>query len=455
MITEKMMTAENAEKTIVNSKTSVLTLSSIGFTLMFAVWLMFGVLGIPIREEFGLTDVQLSWLAAVAILNGSLWRLIFGILADRFGGRIVFLTLILATIVPSYMVSQASTYTELMIWAFFVGIAGNAFSVGIAWNSAWYPREQQGFALGVFGAGNVGASVTKFIGPALIAAVPAAGLADGFIPGGWRFVPFLYCVLLMIMALAMWIFTPKHDHKPGATRPLKEMLAPMKHIRVWRFSLYCVVVFGAYVALSVWLPKYYVDVYGMDLKHAALLTALFIFPASLLRPVGGYLSDKFGARRLMYWVFGAMLVSTGLLSLPEGYFMVHVPTRFVPAGETEMFHFAMNAVWFTVLIFIVGVCMGVGKAAVYKYIPEYFPQDVGAVGGLVGMLGALGGFFLPPMFATILELTWLPQTTFFVLFLVTAVSYTWLHWTVDKMLQEASPALENQVDYKDMLSQSR
>jgi NNP family nitrate/nitrite transporter-like MFS transporter len=455
MITEKMMTAENAEKTIVNSKTSVLTLSSIGFTLMFAVWLMFGVLGIPIREEFGLTDVQLSWLAAVAILNGSLWRLIFGILADRFGGRIVFLTLILATIVPSYMVSQASTYTELMIWAFFVGIAGNAFSVGIAWNSAWYPREQQGFALGVFGAGNVGASVTKFIGPALIAAVPAAGLAGGFIPGGWRFVPFLYCVLLMIMALAMWIFTPKHDHKPGATRPLKEMLAPMKHIRVWRFSLYYVVVFGAYVALSVWLPKYYVDVYGMDLKHAALLTALFIFPASLLRPVGGYLSDKFGARRLMYWVFGAMLVSTGLLSLPEGYFMVHVPTRFVPAGETEMFHFAMNAVWFTVLIFIVGVCMGVGKAAVYKYIPEYFPQDVGAVGGLVGMLGALGGFFLPPMFATILELTWLPQTTFFVLFLVTAVSYTWLHWTVDKMLQEASPALENQLDYKDMLSQSR
>src|SRR3989304_3047942 len=230
MITEKMMTAENAEKTIVNSKTSVLTLSSIGFTIMFAVWLMFGVLGIPIRDEFGLTDVQLSWLAAVAILNGSLWRLIFGILADRFGGRIVFLTLILATIVPSYMVSQASTYTELMIWAFFVGIAGNSFSVGIAWNSAWYPRGQQGFALGVFGAGNVGASVTKFIGPALIAAVPAVGLAGGLIPGGWRFVPFLYSILLGIMALAMWIFTPKHDHKPGSGRPLRELLKPLAHL---------------------------------------------------------------------------------------------------------------------------------------------------------------------------------------------------------------------------------
>lgn len=430
-------------------KTSVLVLSSIGFTLMFAVWLMFGVLGIPIREEFGLTDVQLSWLAAVAILNGSLWRLVFGILADRFGGRKVFLILILATIIPSYMVSQASTYTELMVWAFFVGIAGNSFSVGIAWNSAWYPREQKGFALGVFGAGNVGASVTKFIGPALIAAVPAMGLAGGFIPGGWRFVPFLYSILLTIMALSMWLFTPSHDHKPGATRPLKELLAPLKHIRVWRFSLYYVVVFGAYVALSVWLPKYYVDVYGMDLKHAALLTALFIFPASLLRPVGGYLSDKFGARRLMYWVFGVMFFATGLLSLPEGYFMVHVPTRFVAAGETEMFHFALNVTWFTVLIFIVGVCMGIGKAAVYKYIPEYFPHDVGAVGGLVGMLGALGGFFLPPMFATILELTWLPQTTFFVLFIITTISYMWLHWTVVGFLQQASPTLKNQVDYKD------
>ncbi|NUQ86405.1 MAG: NarK/NasA family nitrate transporter [Anaerolineales bacterium] len=439
------------QKSQYNGKTSVLVLSSIGFTIMFAVWLMFGVLGIPIREEFGLTDVQLSWLAAIAILNGSLWRLIFGILADRFGGKIVFTLLVAAAIIPSYMVSRADAYIELMVWAFFVGIAGNAFSVGIAWNSAWYPREQKGFALGVFGAGNVGASVTKLIGPALIAAVPAAGLVGGFVPGGWRFVPFLYSVLLTIMALAMWLFTPRHDHKPGASRSLKELLAPMKRIRVWRFSLYYVVVFGAYVALSVWLPKYYVDVYGMELKYAALLTALFIFPASLLRPIGGYLSDKFGARRMMYWVFGVMLVSTFLLSLPDGHFMVHVPTRFDPDGETEMFRFLMSPFWFTVLIFIVGVCMGVGKAAVYKYIPEYFPHDVGAVGGLVGMLGALGGFFLPPMFAAVYEWTWLPQSIFFVLFLVTGISFAWLHWTVIHLLQQASPALEQQLDFKDAL----
>lgn len=439
----------NANDTTKQGKTGVLVLSSIGFTLMFAVWLMFGVLGIPIRKELSLTDVQLSWLAAIAILNGSLWRLLFGILADRFGGRKVFTLLVLATIAPSYMVSQADTYTELMLWAFFVGMAGNSFSVGISWNSAWYPREQKGFALGVFGAGNVGASVTKLIGPTLIAIVPSAGLAGGFIPGGWRFVPFMYCILLSIMAIAIWVFTPNQDIKPGADRPMMEMLKPLRHIRVWRFSLYYVVVFGAYVALSVWLPKYYVDVYGLELKHAALLTTLFIFPASLLRPVGGYFSDKFGARRIMYWVFGLMLAACLLLSLPSAKIILTVPTSIDPSGQREAFAFSMNVTWFTVWVFIVGVCMGIGKAAVYKYIPEYFPKDVGAVGGLVGMLGALGGFFLPPMFAWFYNLTLIPQSTFFLMFLLTGISFAWLHWTVIHLLQKASPALEHHLDFKD------
>jgi NNP family nitrate/nitrite transporter-like MFS transporter len=436
-----------AEKTNQNGKTSVLVLSSSGFTLMFAVWLMFGVLGIPIRKELGLTDVQLSWLAAIAILNGSFWRLLFGILADRFGGRKVFTLLVLATIVPSYMVSQADTYTELMIWAFFVGMAGNSFSIGISWNSAWYPAEQKGFALGVFGAGNVGASVTKLIGPTLIALVPAAGLASGVIPGGWRFVPFLYSILLGIMAVAMWFLTPKQDITPGADRPMLEMLKPLQYIRVWRFSLYYVVVFGAYVALSVWLPKYYVDVYGLELKHAALLTTLFIFPASLLRPLGGYLSDKFGARRIMYWVFGLMLAACLFLSLPSATIVLNVPTSVDPSGQREAFAFSMNVTWFTIWVFIVGVCMGVGKAAVYKYIPEYFPKDVGAVGGLVGMLGALGGFFLPPMFAWFYQLTFVPQSTFFLMFVITGISFGWLHITVMSLLQKASPDLEHRLDF--------
>lgn len=404
---------------------AVLTLSTAGFTLMFAVWLMFGVLGIPIRKEFRLTELQFGWLTAIAVLNGSLWRLLFGILTDRYGGRIVMTALIGATAIPAFFVSRATSYPELMVYAFLVGMAGNAFSVGIAWNSAWFPKHRQGFSLGVFGAGNVGASVTKFIGPTLIAIVPAAGLASGFVPGGWRFVPFLYCVLLVVMAIATWVLTPAHDKRPGQGRSFAEMLKPLAFMRVWRFSLYYVVVFGAYVALSVWLPKYYVDVYHFRLQTAALLTALFIFPASLLRPLGGWLSDKVGARRLMYWIFSGMLLALIGLSIPN----------------------LLGPVPFTALVFVVGVGMGIGKAAVYKYIPDYFPKDVGAVGGIVGLLGALGGFFLPLLFAHFKQSTGLPTSTFMVLAGVTAVSFVWLHVVVSRLRREGESS-EHQIEQR-------
>jgi len=432
-----MLTNESTQRN------TILTLSSLGFTLMFAVWLMFGVLGIPIRKEFGLTEVQFGWLTAIAILNGSIWRLLFGLWTDRYGGRRVLTLLVALTAIPAFLVSRASSFNELMVYAFLVGMAGNSFSVGIAWNSAWFPRERQGFALGVFGAGNVGASVTKFIGPVLIALVPAAGLLGGKVPGGWRFVPFLYGVLLVVMAIAIWWLSPAHDHKPGAGRPLGELLRPLRQVRVWRFSLYYVVVFGAYVALSVWLPKYYVDVYNFPLQQAALLTALFIFPASLLRPLGGWMADKFGARRIMYWVFGTMLLALLILSVPNGRVVFDAP-----GGQINALQFMTGPVLFTSLVFIVGCGMGIGKAAVYKYIPEYFPRDVGAVGGLVGLLGALGGFFLPPLFAYAKVRSGLPQTTFLILFLVTAVSFVWLHVVVQGLLRRATPALSNQFEVK-------
>lgn len=436
------------KETSPRSPFTILTLSTIGFTLMFAVWLMFGVLAIPIRKEFGLSETQFGWLTAIAILNGSLWRLLFGLLADRFGGRKVFTLLVLLTAIPAWLVSRANTYEELMVYAFLVGMAGNSFSIGIAWNSAWFSRERQGLALGIFGAGNVGASVTKLIGPAMIALVPAVGCFGGIIPGGWRFVPFLYSVLLLIMAAAMWGISPSHDHVPGKGRSLRELLRPLREIRVWRFSLYYVVVFGAYVALSVWLPRYYVDVFGIPLAQAALLTTLFIFPASLLRPLGGWFSDRFGARRVMYWVFGSMTICLLLLSAPNGHIVLYTPGKTDPNATINILQFVMNPRLFTLLIFLVGCGMGIGKAAVYKYIPEYFPKDVGAVGGLVGLLGALGGFFLPPLFSYAWVGTGVPQTTFAILFVITAASFLWLHWVVLRILHTATPQLEHKFEHQ-------
>jgi NNP family nitrate/nitrite transporter-like MFS transporter len=182
---------------------------------------------------------------------------------------------------------------------------------------------------------------------------------------------------------------------------------------VWRFGLYYVVVFGAYVALSGWLPGFYIDTYGVSLSTAAMLTATFIFPASLLRPVGGYLADRLGPRAVTYAVFIVMAFVLVALSIPSGSYRIALGL-------------------FAFLMFALGCAMGVGKASVFKYIPEYFPEDVGAAGGVVGALGAIGGFILPPAFGMLARWSGIPQLAFVALLALTAWSLAWLHLTVTR-----------------------
>jgi len=399
----------------------VLWLSTAAFTLLFNVWLMMGVLGISIRKDLGLSDSQLEWLIAAAILSGAVLRLNFGIWADAYGGRRVMGLLLLGSAIPTYLFAQATTYSQLMACAILFGIAGNSFSAGVAWNSAWFPQQLKGRALGIFGSGNVGAAGTKLLivlVPGVLTAVPVAGYLAGIIPGGWRFIPAVYAALLVLMSLAIFYFCPKPDHMPGRGRPLRETLLPLRHARVWRFGLYYVVVFGAYVALSAWLPKFYIDTYGISLSTAAMLTATFILPAGLLRPLGGYLSDRYGPRAVTYAVFITMTVTLIVLSVP-GHWL---------------------GLWsFVSLMFVLACAMGIGKASVYKYIPDYFPKDVGAVGGVVGMLGALGGFFLPPMFGALGRMTGSPQLSFLALLALTLWSLAWLHLAVVRIRASKIP----------------
>lgn len=430
-----------------NGRTRVLSMSTLAFTLMFAVWLQFGILAIPIQKEFGLTDTQFYWLTALPVLNGSLWRLATGIWADRFGGRNVMLALLLISAVPTALLTQVQSTTMLFVLAFLIGFAGNSFSSGIAWNSAWFPPQRKGFALGVFGAGNVGASVTKLIGPTIISTTAGAAYFGGLAVGGWRIVPFIYAIALVVTALAMFLVSPRPDRKPAASAHFRDELTPLKELRVWRFSLYYVAVFGAYVALSSALPKYYESQFGVELWEAALLTALFIFPASLLRPLGGALADRFGARRVMYWTFTLMAVSSGVLMMPSGHIVLRVLETKSPSGVLEVLPWNLNIWAFTALVVLLGCSMGIGKAAVYKYIPEYFPHHVGAVGGLVGMLGALGGFFLLPIFGYATAWTGIPTAPFGVLFVLTVVCFLWLHLTVHRMLQANSPELAHRFEF--------
>ncbi len=388
----------------------VLVLSTVAFTLLFNVWLMLGVLGLKVRDEFHFSPAWMEWLAAAAILAGALPRLNFGIWADRFGGKTVTLALLFVCAVPAYLVCYAQTYAQFLACALMFGLAGNHFTVGIAWNSAWFPDEVKGTALGVFGAGNVGASGTKLLvglAPTVLTLVPTAGYLGGWIPGGWRVLPAAYAAMLVLMGIAVLLLAPSPDRTPGKGRSFADLMSPMHDARVWRFSLYYVVVFGAYVALSAWLPTYYKDTYGVTLRTAALLTATYIFPASLLRPVGGWLSDKFGPRPVTYGVFVAMALALAALS------------AYRPGVGT-----------FAALMFVVGAGMGIGKASVFKYVPDYYPNDVGAVGGLVGALGALGGFFLPPAFGAVGRATGTPQAAFLVLLALTLGCLVWLHVVV-------------------------
>lgn len=413
------MPSSDSSASDARARRRVLWLSTIAFTLMFNVWLMLGVLGIPLRHELDLSDSQLDWLVAIAILSGALCRLSFGIWADRYGGRNTMLFLLLLCAVPTYLFSHATRYGDLLLCAALFGLTGNAFAVGIAWNSAWFPPQSKGTALGIFGAGNVGAAGTKLLVlfvPSILTLVPAAGYLGGWLPGGWRAIPALYAVCLLLMAAVIYVAAPPGDPRPVQGRPLREILAPLRFARVWRLSLYYVLVFGAYVALSGWLPRFYVDSYGIPLHSAALYTATFIFPASLLRPLGGWLSDRYGPRVVTYSVFVGLAATLLPLAISNG----------APFG----FPWRLSAEGFATLMFLVGCCMGIGKASVFKYIPDYYPNDVGAVGGLVGLLGALGGFVLPPMFGALGRATGAPQTAFAVLLFLTAASLIWLHATV-------------------------
>jgi NNP family nitrate/nitrite transporter-like MFS transporter len=397
---------------------------------MFNVWLMFGVLGISVRRELGLSDSQLEWLIAVAILSGAVFRLNFGILADAYGGRIVMVLLLLAVAIPTYFASQASTFIEMLICSALFGLAGNSFSAGISWNAAWFPDRTKGWALGIFGAGNVGAAGTKMLvalAPGILTIVPASGYLGGTIPGGWRFVPALYAGLLVLMAVALFFLSPQPDRTPGRGRAFFQTLRPLRYTRVWRFGLYYIVVFGAYVALSAWLPKYFIDTYDVDLSAAAILTATFIFPASLLRPLGGYLADRWGPRTVTYGVFSVMTVVLVVLSIPSGRF---VSDASGVAGTPITVIYKLGLFPFTILLFVLGCAMGIGKASVFKYIPDYFPNDVGAAGGVVGTLGALGGFILPPAFGWLGRWSGVPQLAFIALLALTLWSLAWLHLTV-------------------------
>ncbi|UFS67857.1 MFS transporter [Paracoccus denitrificans] len=402
-----------------------LWLSTTAFTLCFAVWTIFSIIGITIKEELGLTEFEYGVLIATPILTGSLVRLILGVWTERYGGRLVFSLQMLFTGIATWALTWAESYAGFLLAALGVGMAGGSFIIGVAYVSKWFPAQRQGTALGIFGMGNVGAAVTKFIAPFILVA------------WGWQAVAQIWAVGIALMGV-VFLLVARDDpdfearRAQGIAAPtLAEQFAPLKRLQVWRFALYYFFVFGGFVALALWLPHYLTQVYGVDLRVAGMAAAAFSLSASIFRAYGGVLSDRFGARTVMYWTFGFSALFLFMLSYP--------PTDYTIRGKDGLISFSTEmGLWpFVVTLFALGFFMSLGKAAIFKHIPVYYPNHVGAVGGLVGMIGGLGGFILPIVFGALLDLTGIWTSSFALLFLVVVVSMAWMHLSIRAMERRA------------------
>ncbi len=391
---------------------SVLIVSTLAFTVCFMVWMMFGVIGIPIKKMLNLNSTQFGLLTAMPVLTGSLIRVPLGLWTDRFGGRIVMACLMAITVPAIWMMGYATEYWHFLTIGLFVGLAGGSFSVGTPYVARWFPRNRQGTAMGIYGAGNSGSAVNKFLAPVLLVAF------------GWTMVPHVYAAIMLGTLVLFWTFSYSDPaHLVPHTLTFTDQLKALKDPKVVKYCQYYSIVFGGYVALALWMVQYYVGEFGLDIRVAALLAACFSLPGGVLRAFGGILSDKYGAHSVTWWVLWVSWICLFLLSYPQTDFTIMTVT-----GATT-FHIGLNVYLFTALMFILGIAFAFGKASVFKYISDDYSQNIGTISGIVGLAGGLGGFVLPIMFGALMDLTGIRSSAFMLMYGVVWVSLIWMYWT--------------------------
>jgi NNP family nitrate/nitrite transporter-like MFS transporter len=391
---------------------SVLIVSTLAFTVCFMVWMMFGVIGIPIKKLLNLNATQFGLLTATPVLTGSLIRVPLGIWTDRYGGRIVMTLLMAATVPAIWLMAYATAYWHFLVIGLFVGLAGGSFSVGTPYVARWFPSNRQGMAMGIYGAGNSGSAVNKFIAPVLLVAF------------GWNIVPQVYAAMMAGTVILFWFFSFSDPTHLVTTRvKFSEQLKTLKDPKVLKYCQYYSIVFGGYVALALWMVQYYIGEFGLEIRVAALLAACFSLPGGVLRAVGGWLSDKYGAHSVTWWVLWVSWICLFLLSYPQTDFTINTITG------PQTFHLGLNVDMFTLLMFVLGIAWAFGKASVFKYIANDYPDNIGAISGIVGLAGGLGGFVLPIMFGILLDFTGIRSSAFMLMYGVVWVSLIWMYWT--------------------------
>jgi NNP family nitrate/nitrite transporter-like MFS transporter len=390
---------------------SVLAASTLAFTVCFMAWTMFGVIGIPIRKALNLNATEFGLLSATPVLAGSLMNAPLGLWTDRRGGRAVLAALMAVTVPALWLMSHATRFWHFLLLGLFVGVAGGAFSVGSAYVARWFPRYRQGLAMGVYGAGSAGAAVNTFAAPVILVAL------------GWPAVPRVYAALVLGAALVFWLFSYSDPaHRLPRSIGLREQLQALKHPAVLRYCHYYALVFGGYVALSLWMVQYYVGEYGLGLRTAALLAACFALPGGLLRALGGWLADRYGAHAVTWWVMWVSWIVLFLLSYPSTELSIQT------ANGPWSFHLGLDVHAFTALLFVLGIAWAFGMASVFKSIADEHPDNVGAVSGVVALVGGLAGFLLPVAFGALMDLTGIRSSAFMLLYGLVWLSLVWMYF---------------------------
>ncbi|AYO58531.1 MFS transporter [Chryseobacterium sp. 6424] len=487
--------------TSLKSSHRVLFLNTLAFTICFAAWTMNGVLVTYLTDNgiYNWSVVETGWLLGIPILSGSLMRLPLGLLTDKFGGQKVFTFLLLLCSIPFFLLYYVDSYWLYFLLSALFGMVGTSFAVGIAFTSVWYPKNWQGRALGIFGMGNAGAAITTLLAPTLL-----NYLSENNPENGWRMLPVFYGIALLVIGFVFMFFI-KNKRPEAQGKTIGSLLKPLKQVRVWRFGLYYFLVFGLFVAFSQWLLPYYVNVYKTSLVLGGLLASAFSLPSGVVRALGGYLSDKFGARRVMYWVLYSSLIISGLLMLPKMEILTpgkgiiasksgkitsvsnekislnneEIPVITKPeipesvsalpksfswqevvvqqnqavnkkellAKGNTLIKFEAHITVFSILVILIGIMWGIGKAAVYKHIPEYFPNEVGVVGGMVGLIGGLGGFIGPILFGYLLTFSGLWTSSWIFVFIVSAIALFWMNTVIKKMMRNEAPHLKDKIEH--------
>lgn len=467
----------------------ILFLNTTAFFVCFAAWMINGVLVTFLVNNgvFKWTALEVGWLLGSPVLVGAVLRLPIGMLTDRYGGKVITTAVLLLSAVPMFLLSYVTNYWGFLACSLGFGLAGSCFASGVAYTALWFPKESQGTALGIYGAGTMGASITTMFAPTFLEWLTK----NGQVIESWRMLPRLYALMLVVTAIIF--FLGVINKKPEGVKSRAERLAPLKERRVWRFGLYYFFVFGSIVALTQWLIPYYVNVYGLSIVEAGFMVTAFSFPAGFFRIVGGWLSDKYGARSVLFWVLGISVAMLVLLLLPrmeirsagqgvmaakggtvtevtDSLIVVadvnyavhqkkepepHTMIRFGIHNNTEGFlllpnattwqepvvkkgdvvakgqllakgltliYFQANRWIFFFIALVIAIVMGLGTAAVFKYISDYYPANIGTVGGIVGVIGGLGGFVYPIVFGILLGFTGVWTTCWLFLLVVGVVA---------------------------------